>query len=100
MLMSLSGEEVRPALLRAQQGIWHIRRPMASSDEVERRSKRERRRNERRRSIRYTAETLIVIGGVTWIDNEGTDRRRKVRRKDDRERIARLILEDRLFADD
>jgi hypothetical protein len=73
---------------------------MALSDEVERRSKRERRRNERRRSIRYTAETLIVIGGVTWIDNEGTDRRRKVRRKDDRERIARLILEDRLFAED
>jgi len=73
---------------------------MALSDDVERRSKRERRRNERRRSIRYTAETLIVIGGVTWIDNEGTDRRRKVRRKDDRERIARLILEDRLFAED
>ena len=73
---------------------------MALSDEVEIRSKRERRRNERRRSIRYTAETLIVIGGVTWIDNEGTDRRRKVRRKDDRERIARLILEDRLFAED
>ena len=73
---------------------------MAVSDEVERRSNRERRRNERRRSIRYTAETLIVIGGVTWVDNEGTDRRRKVRRKDDRERIARLILEDRLFADD
>ena len=72
---------------------------MALSDEVERRSKTERRRNERRRSIRYTAETLIVIGGVTWIDNEGTDRRRKVRRKDDRERIARLILEDRLFAE-
>jgi len=78
----------------------NIRRPMALSDDVERRSKRERRRNERRRSIRYTAETLIVIGGVTWIDNEGTDRRRKVRRKDDRERIARLILEDRLFAED
>lgn len=73
---------------------------MALSDDVDRRSKRERRRNERRRSIRYTAETLIVIGGVTWIDNEGTDRRRKVRRKDDRERIARLILEDRLFAED
>ena len=73
---------------------------MALSDDVERRSKRERRRNERRRSISYTAETLIVIGGVTWIDNEGTDRRRKVRRKDDRERIARLILEDRLFAED
>jgi len=73
---------------------------MASSEEVERRSKRERRRNERRRSIRYTAETLIVIGGVTWVDNEGTDRRRKVRRREDRERIARLILEDRLFAED
>ncbi|HKA17423.1 MAG TPA: hypothetical protein VKN18_03820 [Blastocatellia bacterium] len=73
---------------------------MALSDDVERRSNRERRKNERRRSIRYTAETLIVIGGVTWIDNEGTDRRRKVRRKDDRERIARLILEDRLFAED
>jgi hypothetical protein len=73
---------------------------MALTDEVERRSNKERRRNERRRSIRYTAETLIVIGGVTWIDNEGTDRRRKVRRKDDREMIARLILEDRLFAED
>jgi hypothetical protein len=73
---------------------------MAFSDEAERRSKRERRRNERRRSIRYTAETLVVIGGVTWIDNEGTDRRRKVRRREDRERIARLILEDRLFAED
>jgi hypothetical protein len=73
---------------------------MAFSEEAERRSKRERRRNERRRSIRYTAETLVVIGGVTWIDNEGTDRRRKVRRREDRERIARLILEDRLFAED
>ena len=73
---------------------------MAFSEKVERRSKGERRRNERRRSIRYTAETLVVIGGVTWIDNEGTDRRRKVRRREDRERIARLILEDRLFAED
>jgi len=66
---------------------------------MERRSKHERRRNERRRSIRYTAETLIVIGGVTWIDNEGTDRRRKVRRKDDRERIARLILNDDILGE-
>ena len=66
---------------------------------VERRKKQERRKQERRRSVRYTAETLIVIGGVTWIDNEGTDRRRKVRRRDDRERIARTILGDRLLAD-
>ena len=72
---------------------------MSSSRSMERRSKHERRRNERRRSIRYTAETLIVIGGVTWIDNEGTDRRRKVRRKDDRERIARLILNDDILGE-
>ncbi len=67
---------------------------MSSVKSVERRNKNERRHEERRRSIRYTAETLIVIGGVTWIDNEGTDRRRKVRRKDDRERLARNILAD------
>jgi hypothetical protein len=47
--------------------------------------------------MRYTADTLIVIEGVTWIDNEGTDRRRKVRRRGDRERIARKILEDALL---
>lgn len=61
---------------------------------VERRGKKDRRKEERRRSIRYTADTLIVIDGVTWIDNEGTDRRRKVRRREDRERIAKRILED------
>jgi hypothetical protein len=54
----------------------------------------DRRRTERRRSMRYTADTLVVIDGVTWIDNEGTDRRRKIRRREDRERLARLILED------
>jgi hypothetical protein len=67
---------------------------MAFGNSVERRSKDDRRREERRRSIRYTADTLIVIDGVTWIDNEGTDRRRKVRRREDRERIAKRILED------
>ena len=61
---------------------------------VERCGKKDRRKEERRRSIRYTADTLIVIDGVTWIDNEGTDRRRKVRRRLDRERIAKLILDD------
>ena len=70
---------------------------MSSVKGVERRDRHERRRQERRRSIRYTAETLIVIGGVTWIDNEGTDRRRKVRRKDDRELLAKKILEDTLL---
>ena len=57
----------------------------------------ERRQTERRRSIRYTADTLVVIDGVTWIDNEGTDRRRQIRRQQDRERLARLILEDALI---
>ena len=71
---------------------------MSAGRAVERRNQLERRKLERRRSIRYTAETLIVIGGVTWIDNEGTDRRRKVRRKDDRARIARKILDDTLWA--
>jgi hypothetical protein len=70
---------------------------MSSRNRVERRSKEERRRQERRRSIRYTADTLIVIGGITWIDNEGTDRRRRVRREEDRERIAKRILEDKLL---
>lgn len=69
---------------------------MSSQNRVERRNKEERRRQERRRSIRYTADTLIVIGGVTWIDNEGTDRRRRVRRQEDRERIAKRILDDSL----
>jgi len=67
---------------------------MSISDGIDRRSPNDRRREERRRSMRYTADTLIVIRGVTWIDNEGTDRRRKVRRREDRERIARRVLDD------
>ena len=46
--------------------------------------------------MRYTADTLVIIDGVTWIDNEGTDRRRKIRRREDRERLARRIIEDGL----
>lgn len=72
---------------------------MSSVRAIERRNKQERRRKERRRSVRYTAETLIVIGGVTWIDNEGTDRRRRVRRREDRDRIARKILDDTLLGE-
>jgi hypothetical protein len=56
----------------------------------------DRRKTERRRSMRYTADTLVILDGVTWIDNEGTDRRRKIRRREDRERLARRILEDLL----
>lgn len=42
--------------------------------------------------MRYTADTLIVLDGITWIDNEGTDRRLKVRRRNDREFIAQKVL--------
>jgi hypothetical protein len=66
---------------------------MSSKDEINRRATEDRRTVERRKSSRYSADTLIVIEGVTWIDDEGTDRRRKVRRRDDRERIAKRILE-------
>ena len=73
---------------------------MSSWKVVERRNKIERRRQERRRSIRYTADTLVVVTGITWIDNEGTDRRRKVRRRDDRDRLARKILDETLVSED
>jgi hypothetical protein len=66
---------------------------MSSSDYTERRSPRERRREERRKSTRYAADTLIVLDGITWVDSEGTDRRRKVRRGEDRQRIAKRILD-------
>jgi hypothetical protein len=66
---------------------------MSSYDNIDRRNYQERRKSERRRSMRYTADTLIVLEGVTWVDNEGTDRRRKVRRREDRERIAKKILD-------
>jgi len=71
--------------------------PMSYLGAVNKRTNQERRKQERRRSVRYTAETLVVIGGITWIDNEGTDRRRKVRRRQDREEIARRILADDFF---
>jgi hypothetical protein len=65
---------------------------------VERRaSSVDRRTTERRRSLRYTADTVIVIEGITWVDNEGTDRRRKIRRQEDRERLAKRIIDDALF---
>ena len=69
---------------------------MSSWDGVERRAGIERRKEERRRSMRYAVDTLIVIEGVTWIDTEGTERRRKVRRMEDREQIAKKILDDSL----
>ena len=55
------------------------------SSKKDRRSHTERRKEERRRSMRYSVDTVIILDGVTWIDTEGSDRRRKIRRRDDRE---------------
>ena len=67
---------------------------MPSAKEKDRRSQTERRKQERRRSMRYSVDTLIILDAVTWVDNEGSDRRRKIRRRDDREAIAKRILEE------
>ena len=61
-------------------------------DGREKRSGKDRRTVERRRSVRYSARNLIIIDGVTWIDADGTDRRRLVRRAEDRENLASRML--------
>ena len=61
-------------------------------DGEERRSGHERRILERRRSVRYSARNLVILDGVTWVDSEGTDRRRNIRRAEDRQLLARKIL--------
>jgi hypothetical protein len=59
----------------------------------ERRSGRDRRAGERRRTMRYGVQNLLIINGVTWIDAEGQERRQQIRRRQDREAIARRLLE-------
>lgn len=54
----------------------------------ERRSDRERRLVERRRTMRYNVCTLVIVDGITWIDPEGDERRRGIRRRADRESVA------------
>ncbi|HVF90802.1 MAG TPA: hypothetical protein VNH22_12095 [Blastocatellia bacterium] len=61
-------------------------------DGQERRLRKERRVVERRRSMNYNSQTVVVVEGVTWIDAEGADRRRSVRRRADRERLASIII--------
>ena len=61
-------------------------------DGRERRSGRERRLVERRRTMNYNSQTIVIIEGVTWVDAEGADRRRTIRRREDRELIATKIL--------
>ena len=59
----------------------------------ERRAGKDRRLVERRRTTQYRVHTLVVIDGITWIDAAGTDRRLTIRRREDREHLARKIVE-------
>lgn len=54
----------------------------------ERRSDLERRVVERRRTMRYNVRTLLIVDGITWVDPEGDERRRGIRRRADRESVA------------
>ena len=54
----------------------------------ERRTDRERRVTERRRTMRYSVRTLVISDGITWVDPEGDGRRRSIRRQADRESVA------------
>jgi hypothetical protein len=59
----------------------------------ERRAGKDRRLQERRRTTHYSVQNLVVIDGITWIDADGGDRRLTVRRSEDREQLARRIIE-------
>jgi len=48
---------------------------------------------ERRRTTRYNIHMLIVVDGITWIDADGANRRHFIRRRDDREKIARKVTQ-------
>lgn len=63
----------------------------------ERRSERERRLVERRRTMRYNVRTLVIVDGITWIDPEGDERRRGIRRLADRESVAIKFVEHALL---
>ena len=58
----------------------------------ERRAGLERRVVERRRTMRYNVGTLLIIDGITWVDPEGGERRRAVRRRADREALATAFV--------
>jgi hypothetical protein len=59
----------------------------------ERRSGYDRRQGERRRTMRYGVQNLIIINGITWIDAEGQKRRQQIRRQQDRQAIVSKLLE-------
>ena len=60
--------------------------------EQERRVGRERRVVERRRTMRYNVRTLLIIDGITWVDPDGGERRRGIRRQADREALAAAFV--------
>ena len=60
--------------------------------EKERRVSLERRVVERRRTMRYNVRTLLIIDGITWVDPEGSERRRAIRRRADREALATAFV--------
>ena len=59
----------------------------------ERRSGNDRRLGERRRTMRYGVENLVIIDGITWVDAEGQERRQRIRRRQDRQALVRRLLE-------
>jgi hypothetical protein len=60
--------------------------------EDERRTGHERRVVERRRTMRYSVRTLLIIDGITWVDPDGSERRHQVRRRADREALAAAFV--------
>jgi len=65
---------------------------MAWSGE-ERRRFPDRRVVERRRTMRYDVDTLLIIDGITWVDPTNGERRRQIRRRVDREMLAIKFLQ-------
>jgi hypothetical protein len=59
----------------------------------ERRTGQERRVVERRRMSRYDIALLVILDGITWIDERGAERRKYIRRREDRERLAQKFLQ-------
>lgn len=59
---------------------------------MDRRIGKDRRLVERRRTMRYNVEVLLVIDGITWIDSENDKRRQTIRRQADRESLAQRVI--------
>ena len=62
-------------------------------DGTERRDGAERRVVERRRTMRYNVQNLLVIEGITWVDPKGADRRQHIRRLEDRVKLADKVIQ-------